>query len=179
MSIRNYECQTEADFYQETPFDHAPENKDLITDILQYLKDNEEARGRFNKGYYKKIYKSAGIFGNKSTFENESVFYGWTGIDELKKDKGYLALHIVELQYFLIHALSSPNKKPICRFLEEKEEVAKLEIGGYESDIIIYNDAETLLNTFIKHMSNGEGFEESYKEVNKIYNKYYNNKLSL
>lgn len=32
------------------------------------------------------------------------------------------------------------------------------------------NNAKTLLNTFIKHISNGEGFEKSYKEINKLYN---------
>ena len=178
MSIRSYECQTESDFYQETPFDHAPETKDLITDILQYLKDNGEARERFNKGYFKKIYKSSGIFDSKPTFDNQHIFYGWIEMDYLKKDKGYLRLHTVELQYFLLHALSSPNGKPICGFLE-REVLKKSKFTdminnteeSIEDDVLVkVNNAETLYNIFTKCLYNGEGFEESYNKVNEKYN---------
>lgn len=135
--------------------------KNLITDILQYLKENDEARERFNKGYFKKIYKSSGIFGNKRTFENDSVFYGWINIDDLKSKKGYLALHTVELQHFLLHALSSPNGKPICGFLEIEETI-------YNPYL---NHASTLFSLLTSQIEQGKSFDEILIKLNDKYNK--------
>ena len=132
--------------------------KDLITDILQYLKDNEDARDIFKKCYE----------------------------DRIMRPYNFNNLLISQKKAVLITALSSPNGKPICGFLDiENNErynnlknlISKCKEWGHNAELFegaIMNEprtfSETLLNTFIEHISNGEWFEDSYKKLNEKYN---------
>ena len=137
--------------------------KDLITDILQYLTDNEDARKRFNKQYE--------LTTINRTIEGFDYFNIW--LDEESVFEDY-----EESIHFLLNSLSSPNGKPICGFLEQEilkkskfTDMINNTGESIECDLLVkVNKAKTLLNTFIEYISNGEGFEKSYKEINKLYN---------
>lgn len=122
--------------------------KDLIKDILTHLKENDEARERFD-------YNSDGF-----TFEFYTVLY--------KPATFYTKV-------FIIHALSSPNGKPICGFLEDDNKIlyeAKLcenrRIRGNANFKI--NHASTLYNLLTKQIEQGKSFDKAYLIINKKYN---------
>jgi len=156
--------------------------KDLIKDILTYLKENDEARERFNKISTIKccIYKDNILFDDSKLKSNISpiVYQEYEFISKSKK----LA--------FLIHALSSPNGKPICGFLEEECNYPNCKDGHYplcddNGDIDwggcpqcvkdggrIYpiNHASTIFNLLTKQIEKGKSFDEILIKLNEKYN---------
>lgn len=117
--------------------------KNLIKDILTHLKDNEEARERFKK--------QMGF----DFFGNDLADFKENGLNEL---------HDFEKQIILIHALSSPNGKPICGFLYNE---------AYEDglgDKWIINHAKTLRTIYLEDLDEGKSYDEAYKLINEKYN---------
>lgn len=139
-------------------------NKNLIKDILTYLKDNEEARERFNKQCL-----------NTVSLESISAFeYYDIWLDEKNNDTD-----LEERVLFLITALSSPNGKPICGFLEKEgfENVKVVVHTGLkliEKDIKdkkIINHAKTLRTIYLDALDEGKSHNYALKLINKEYNK--------
>lgn len=123
-------------------------NKNLIKDILTYLKDNEEAREEF-----------------------EGINYS---LDSIKFDiyEEFYELKEYEKQIFLIHALSSPNGKPICGFLEEdKKDFRGVSFDG-KKVVSKYkiNHAKTLRTIYLDALDNGDSHDEALKLINDKYN---------
>ena len=125
--------------------------KNLITDILQYLKDNEEARERFNE-----------ISDDKFICYGEDCYY-----EKLSSESPAFYQGTNNVVIFLIHALSSPNGKPICSFLEKEE----LKAVGTGAKICKINYAEKLFYLYIDEINEGKSHDEAYKLINKEYNK--------
>jgi len=134
-------------------------NKDLITDILTHLKENDEARERFNKNFNDKSELSL-----NSNGELYYYIYKTDSLFKSKRYKGDFCNNAIKLQ-FLIHALSSPNGKPICGFLEE------IRALGMTSGIETINHASTLRQTYLDELDKGESHDDALGLINKIYNK--------
>lgn len=117
--------------------------KDLIKDILTHLKENDEARERFD-------YNSDGF-----TFEFYTVLY--------KPATFYTKV-------FIIHALSSPNGKPICGFLEKKIFKEHETPDGIVKGEVSFNQASTLFNLLTKQIEQGKSFDKALIKLNKKYN---------
>ena len=149
--------------------------KDLIKDILIYLKENNEARERFNENFDDKSELSLNSDGE--------LYYYIYKTDSLFRNKRYegdFCNNAIKFQ-FLLYALSSPNGKPIYGFLEKEEnEIVEIinGIGGLNYPVfkktgkkIKINHASTLFNILTSQLEQGKSFDDSYKLINDKYNK--------
>ncbi len=118
--------------------------KDLIKDILTHLKENDEARERFNR-----------------IIRRDCVHHNITIIESINKVKIFYPNSDTLL---LIHALSSPNGKPICGFLEEKI------VPDLGTKIFTRNLATELRQIYLDELDKGESHDEAYKLINDKYN---------
>ena len=130
-------------------------NKNLIKDILTYLKENDEARERFAK---------------LINFPNVGIMYS------IINESGEYFEKFVEYNFkitFLLHALSSPQGKPICGFLLE-DVVHDVEVSNYNvytETITQTNHASTIFNLLTKQIEQGKSFDEILIKLNNKYNK--------
>lgn len=129
-------------------------NKDLITDILTHLKENDEARERFEK----QMPDYFSIIIGETNWKKDFRFF--INVSDRK-----ILVSPYKYSDFLIHALSSPQGKPICGFLEIKE----LRVVGTGEKICKINYAEKLFYLYIDEIHDGETHDKAYKKINQDY----------
>lgn len=142
--------------------------KDLIKDMLQFLKDNEEAKNRFNG-----CIPSITYYIDEETLREDKTFNICIG--NCPDDEKII---------FMLTALSSPNGNPICGFLEKEgfenlKVVAHTGLALIEKNIKekkIINHAKTLRIIYLDALDEGKRYDEAYKLINKEYNKICQNK---
>lgn len=124
--------------------------KDLIKDIITYLKENDEARDRFNR-----------MIRRNCNHPDITIIGSSEGVKIFNPNSDIL---------FLLHALSSPQGKSICGFLEKKIFKEHETPDGIVKGEVSFNQASTLFNLLTKQIEQGKSFDKILIKLNKKYN---------
>ena len=142
----------------------------LITDCLQELATNEEARDIVNKalskaGFDKRPYDSGwDVFLEEGCF-SKYEFHFLSETDEFEY-VGLEELTIMQQVFIIQTLLSRPNGQPVMTFLDVETEPDILP-SSYPLDELLFHD-------FVEALRTGKTLEEALEIINEIYLKYAN-----